>query len=228
MSRFELTSESKVCPNGIEILHRVRALVDMPGFGVRAGDLGGWVGDASCIRQGAWVGNEAEVYSGGYVMGEAYVGGHAVVERDGWVGDRVRVLDSARVSSLSEVQGCVLVDGDTLIDCPEPVRLGRARLTDALIRSSNDYMCVEPIGSEASTALLYRMRSRRPGNYSLSVGCWSGTVDELIPEAARRRREKEKAYPKGLPPFLTWDLWMDDYRALEGMCRRRIEHWKSD
>ena len=58
--KFELTDETY--PSAPR-LHRIRALVDIPRAGVRAGDLGGWVESESCLAHSgnAWVFGNAEV-----------------------------------------------------------------------------------------------------------------------------------------------------------------------
>lgn len=79
MKKYELTGETKEI--GGVTLHRIRALVDIPGNDVKAGDLGGWIEVERNLSQkgAAWVADEARV------MGEA------------------RVMDSARVTGKARV-----------------------------------------------------------------------------------------------------------------------------
>ena len=42
MRKYELTKETKTLLDGT-VLHRIRALLDIPRYGVKAGDLGGWI-----------------------------------------------------------------------------------------------------------------------------------------------------------------------------------------
>ena len=67
MKKYELTGETKEI--GGVTLHRIRALVDIPGNDVKAGDLGGWIEVERNLSQkgAAWVADEARV------MGEALV-----------------------------------------------------------------------------------------------------------------------------------------------------------
>lgn len=41
MKKYELTGETKEIDG--KILHRIRALIDIPEHDVKAGDLGGWI-----------------------------------------------------------------------------------------------------------------------------------------------------------------------------------------
>ena len=71
--KFELTAECKiVC--GIK-LFRIRALRAIARFGVKVGDLGGWVENESNLSQvgDAWVYGDAEVYGNAEVYGDAEV-----------------------------------------------------------------------------------------------------------------------------------------------------------
>ena len=61
-NKYELTNETKTLAGGT-VLHRIRALRDIPRFGVKAGELGGFVegennlsqdGNA-CVSGNAWV-----------------------------------------------------------------------------------------------------------------------------------------------------------------------------
>ena len=61
--KYELTKEKKTLAGGT-VLHRIRALRDIPRFGVKAGDLGGFVEAEDNLSQDgdAWVSGDAEVY----------------------------------------------------------------------------------------------------------------------------------------------------------------------
>lgn len=59
--RFELTDESKVNLFGVRV-YRIRATEDIPRWGVRKGDLGGWVESAELTSGDARVYGNAWVY----------------------------------------------------------------------------------------------------------------------------------------------------------------------
>ena len=63
MKKYELTDETKV-EHGVT-LHRIRALVDIVRYGVKAGDLGGWIESEANLDQEheAWVFDDAWVSS---------------------------------------------------------------------------------------------------------------------------------------------------------------------
>ena len=63
MKKYELTNETKTLAGGT-VLHRIRALRDIPRFGVKAGELGGFVEEENNLSQDgdAWVSGNTKVY----------------------------------------------------------------------------------------------------------------------------------------------------------------------
>ena len=61
MKKYELTKETKTLMDGT-VLHRIRALLDIPMHGVKAGDLGGWIEKENNLSQcgNAWVSGDAD------------------------------------------------------------------------------------------------------------------------------------------------------------------------
>ena len=118
MKKYELTDETVRV--GSRTLYRVRALRDIPGWGVRAGDLGGFVEAERNLSQ----------------FGEAWVSGAA------------RVFDNARVFGNARVSGNARVFGTEIL-----------------------YVTGLPSG-------IVTMFPTTDG-WTLTIGCWSGTVDEL-------------------------------------------------
>ena len=94
--KYELTDETKGI-GGIT-LHRIRALMDISRYGVRAGDIGGWIEAESNLSQDddAWVSDDAWVYGDALVNGNAEVSGNAEVKgirdyavfKNGWSSGR--------------------------------------------------------------------------------------------------------------------------------------------
>ncbi len=66
MSHFEFTGETKSTPTGV-VLHRICATKPLPRFGVRVGDVGGWIESESNLSGNAWVSG------GALVSGNAWV-----------------------------------------------------------------------------------------------------------------------------------------------------------
>ena len=83
-SRYELTGETLAIECGV-IVHRIRAIVDIPLHGVTAGDEGGYV-ESIMLKDGS-----------ARVSGSAWVSGSARVSGSAWVSGSARVSDSARV-----------------------------------------------------------------------------------------------------------------------------------
>ena len=86
--KYEFTGETREL-SPTRILHRIRAVIDIPSAGVNAGDIGGWIEyDSNLSHRGnAWVYGDARVYG------------------DAWVGSNARVGGSARVSGYAQVSG---------------------------------------------------------------------------------------------------------------------------
>lgn len=126
MKKYELTAETKEI--GGKILHRIRALIDIPLHDVKAGDLGGWIeADRNLSQEGsAWVADEA------WVTGKACVMGSACVTDSAWVTGKARVMDSARVMGTALVMG------------------------NALVTKSSDCITIGAIGSRDDTTTFYR------------------------------------------------------------------------
>ena len=89
--KYEFTGEVKYI--GRKILHRIRAVRDIPEYEIKSGDMGGWLETEKNLSHNgsAWVTDSA------VVMDEAFVTGDA------------RVTDSARVTGLALVTGNALV-----------------------------------------------------------------------------------------------------------------------
>ena len=89
--KYEFTDET-ITINGI-ILHRIKALIDFDRFGVKAGDLGGFIEvEANLSHDGnAWVYGDARLY------GNALVSGDAKVFGDAWVYGNAKVSGNAKI-----------------------------------------------------------------------------------------------------------------------------------
>ena len=83
MKKFELTSEFNLNFFGRKFF-RIKALVNIERYGVKAGDLGGWVEKEDNLSQSgnAWVSGNAEVSGNACVSGNAEVSGNACVSGD--------------------------------------------------------------------------------------------------------------------------------------------------
>ena len=100
--KYELTDETKEIW-GIT-LHRIRALMDISRYGVRAGDIGGWIEAESNLSQDgdAWVGGDARVYRNARVYGNAVVCGDARVYGEALVNGNAEVSGNAEAKSIRD------------------------------------------------------------------------------------------------------------------------------
>ena len=173
MKKYELTTEVKV-EFGIT-LHRIRALVDIARYGVKAGDLGGWIEkEANLDQEGdAWVYDDARVFGDAWVYGEALVYGearlsdNARVFDNAWVYGEARVYDNAWVYGEARLSDNARVFGEALV-------YGEAQLSKAV-----HVLTVGPIGSRNGTTTFFRARVSDGFAISVCCGCFLGTVDEF-------------------------------------------------
>ena len=95
--KYTLTENKKVV-EGITLSH-IMALEDIPRYGVKTGDLGGWIEKEANLSQNsdAWVYGDAQVYGNARVYGNAQVYGNA------------RVYGNAQVYGNAWVYGNALV-----------------------------------------------------------------------------------------------------------------------
>ena len=195
MKKYELTNETKTLEGGT-VLHRIRALRDIPRFGVNAGELGGFVeGEINLSQDGdAWVSGNARVFGdakvsgnacvfdnakvygnacvsgNAKVYGNACVFGNAGVSGNAWVYDNAEVYGNAKVSGNAEVSGDADISGD------------------AEVSANSDYMVVKNIWSSG------RWFTYTRSNKKWAVGCFYGTGEELIKKAYKDSELSGKCY----------------------------------
>ena len=163
-NKYELTDETKNV--GIIVLHRIRALRDIPSFGIKAGDLGGWIeSDRNLSQNGdAWVSGNAEVSGNAWVSGDARVYGNARVYGDAEVYGNAEVSGDARVSGNAEVYG------------------------DAEVYGNADYITFKNSWSSG------RWFTYTRSNKMWKVGCFLGTGEELVKKAYADSKLSGKCY----------------------------------
>ena len=131
--KYELTDTTKPHPfqEGV-VLHQIRALRDIPRFGVKSGDVGGWIEkEANLAQDGdAWVSGDARVSGGAWVYGDARVFGGA------WVYGGARVFGGAWVFGDARVSGGARVSGDAWV------------YGDARVSMPGHILTIRPVGSE--------------------------------------------------------------------------------
>ena len=119
--KYELTDETKVIGN--KVLHRIRALIDIPRYRVDAGDLGGFIeGESNLSHDGdCWIGNNACAYDNAQIYGDARISdnarvyGNACVCSNAHVYGKARIHDYACVAGKARVYDNALIYGNTCI-----------------------------------------------------------------------------------------------------------------
>lgn len=97
-------------PSGLK---RIKALVDLPRRGVKAGDLGGYIeSEDNLSHEGeCWVTEGAVVYENAQVTGDAYIDGFARVYGNAVVTDNAQTLEEPHIC------GDIYIGGDVVVEC---------------------------------------------------------------------------------------------------------------
>ena len=170
MKKFELTSEFNLNFFGRKFF-RIKALVNIERYGVKAGDLGGWVEKEDNLSQSgnAWVSSNAKVSGDAVVSGDAWVSGDAVVS------------GNAKVSGNAEVSGGAKVSGDAVV-------YGNAEVSgDAWVSGDADYAVIKGFGTVYRPTTFFRCHD---GEARVTCGCFYGTIDEFREQVKRTRKGK--------------------------------------
>lgn len=111
----------EVCPfiisfGGITV-HRIRALIDIPRHGVKAGDLGGYVEDESNLSQDGdcWITGSAKVYEGAKVVGNAIVRDKYNIYGGAVIGGDIDLHGKGYIFGNVKLGGEMYVSGDVFI-----------------------------------------------------------------------------------------------------------------
>lgn len=116
--KFEFTSEEKMLSHTTSV-RRIRALIDIPNVGVKAGELGGFIMcQENLSHEGdCWVFQEAMVHGlFTRIEGNARIYGHAVVEDGSIISDGVVISDHAHISQ-SNIKGeSIFIRDETVVE----------------------------------------------------------------------------------------------------------------
>ena len=200
MKKFELTSEFNLNFFGRKFF-RIKALVNIERYGVKAGDLGGWVEKEDNLSQSgnAWVSSNAKVsgdavvYGDAKVSGDAKVYGNAVVYGDAKVYGNAVVSGDAVVSGNAKVSGDAVVYGDAVVSgnakvSGDAVVSGNAEVSgDAKVSGDADYAVIKGFGTVYRPTTFFRCHD---GEARVTCGCFYGTIDEFREQVKRTRKGK--------------------------------------
>lgn len=199
--KYEFTGETMEFDS--RILHRIRALVDIPRHSVEKGDLGGWIEKERNLRftydawvsgnamvygnarvyGNAWVSGDAEVYGSAEVSGSAYIYGEA------WISGTVMVHDNARVYGKAWVAGNAVVSGNARIY--DAGVSGNARFSgNAEVYNDSHVLTVGPIGSRKDDITFARSKD---GDILVVCGCYYGNIRDFM-EKVKKRHAGTKHY----------------------------------
>ena len=187
--RWEFVPNSEIKVDG-RILRRIRALVNMPQYGVQAGDFGGYVEHAENLPQKshAWIFHDAKVYgkakvfdyaqvcNKAKVFDYAQVSGKARVFDNAWVSDYAWVSDNARVYDDVCVYNSARIYDDARVYSAAHVYNHACVGGDAVICDTADWIYVGP--STSSRRFTTAHRDAKLG-VRVTCGCFSGSLAEF-------------------------------------------------
>lgn len=110
MNKYELTNSTKQLDDGI-ILHRIRALKDIPRYNVKAGDYGGWIKSEDNLSQGGdcWIADDAIVTGYAKIDDNAYVCDNVIIV------DNVTVTQNAHIGGHTYIRDYASISGNAII-----------------------------------------------------------------------------------------------------------------
>jgi carbonic anhydrase/acetyltransferase-like protein (isoleucine patch superfamily) len=189
MKKYELTNETR--NHYGTTLYRIRALRDIPRYGVKEGDMGGFLEKESNLSQegGAWVYDNARVSGDARVYDNAWVSGNARVSGNALVSGYARVSGNAQVYGNAQVCGNARVSGNAQV-------YGNARVSGYALVSGyawvSGYARIEKL-SDLFNITHIRTMTVTPQN--VTIGCTTLTHKEALKmkraQATKRGLEKE-------------------------------------
>lgn len=192
--KYELTDETSDSSWGV--LHRIRALVNIPKCRVKAGELGGWIESEKNLSQDGqcWVADDAMIFGDARVtedacvlgnarlIGRAKAMGSALVMGRSLVDDEATVCGNSIVSGLARavgrstvcgkayVGGYAKISGYAVISSDAHIE-GVANITDGTITSTHDFVTFGPLGSR-NDFVTFNFVTR-----TAATGCFSGDIN---------------------------------------------------
>lgn len=109
--KYELTEETKAVAG--RILYKIKALVDIEEYGVKAGDFGGFVESENNLSHygTCWIADDALVFGEAKVEYDAIVSGKAQVRGFAHIGGNARIADNALVFCFAHIYDDACVYG---------------------------------------------------------------------------------------------------------------------
>lgn len=141
--KYEILPEPIAAPNG-EVCHRIKALKDIPVIGVKKGDLGGCVSNATSLSHSG----SSWIFEGGFVVG------NAIIEGDAIVGDGALVGDTACISGTAAICKGVVVDSNAQVGGDVVVHHGNIG-NGAIVTKQYHYLYVDNVNGRGDECTIY-------------------------------------------------------------------------
>lgn len=172
--KYEMTGETDSMG-----LTRIRALVDIPRYGVKKGQLGGFIESGRNLSQDGccWIDKDARVFGFATVSGDAYVGARAAVFENARVGNEAQVY--------GDVHGWSYVGGRSFIDYPVKLYGYVCVRGDSRVFKTSDYVVFDACWD------IWQYITWTRSNDMWQSRAFYGTAEELLSRHAGSRTYKE-------------------------------------
>lgn len=123
IKKYEIIRSDRILYMGIPV-YRIRALRDIPRYGIKAGDLGGYIESENNLSNlgDCWIGNSAIVCKNAIVCDDAIVSDYAEVYNNAVIcdeaevlGSKAKVFDFARISGHAKIYNSAKIFGGSTI-----------------------------------------------------------------------------------------------------------------
>ena len=140
--KYEFTGEVNT-----QGLKRIRALIDIDRFGVKQGDLGGFIAEETNLDH----------------VGDCWVSDNARISGNARISDNACISGNARIWDNACISGNARIWGDACI------------LGDACICRTSDYLVITSVGSERG--ILTAFKTQQETTIRVTRGCFQGSLE---------------------------------------------------
>lgn len=188
MKKYELTDillKHKTSFNDGVMTYQIKALIDIPFAGVKAGDVGGYVVDEHRLSQtgNCWLFRDSVALNGTEISGNSLVRGRSFLERGAIVrGDCLVENSEIGVNTIVEgkviVRNSMLYEGCMILQDVEIIEseLCSIHMESGSVTNSNVRANGEPLETKGEVIIKYSELEIHGGDNFIEKGCWIESV----------------------------------------------------
>lgn len=175
------------------------------------------IGGSARVSDYARLSGDVRVSDFAHVGGNANVSDFVQVVGNALMKDNAQARDQAIIRGNIRLYGDVVVTSDAILD-GYALLSGNERIgAGARIKNTNHVLSIGPVGSENSTATIYRTSC----DHRIIVGCWGPKlISDLAAEVERRNSDEWEEYSA-----VTREVWMSQYDHIIALGIIMAIHW---